>query len=69
MVEYEGVDKLKRQRVNKNTRAGKNGKCIQCLDCGHKVVVYHFSWSASMCGATAGGCGRMNEKYDWLVVG
>ncbi|GAH93746.1 unnamed protein product [marine sediment metagenome] len=56
-------------RVNKNTRAGKNGKCIQCPECGHKVIVYHFSWGASMCGWKAGGCDTMVEKLDWLVIG
>jgi hypothetical protein len=56
-------------KVNGNTRAGKHGKCIQCPYCGHKVIVYHFSWSASMCGIMAGGCDTAVEKNDWLVVG
>jgi|TARA_R110000751_G_scaffold144778_1_gene248373 ribosomal protein S27E len=60
---------VKQQRVNKNTRAGKNGKCIQCPDCGHKAIVYHFAWGASTCGWQAGGCDRIVEKNDWLVVG
>jgi len=56
-------------KVNGNTRAGKHGKCIQCPYCGHKVIVYHFAWTASMCGLMAGGCDTAVEKNNWLVVG
>ena len=56
--------------VNKRTRAGKNGKCIQCPHCGYKVIVYHFAWSASVCGSWgSSGCDRMIEKNEWLVIG
>jgi len=59
--------------VNKNTRAGRNGKCLACPHCGHKVIVYHFSWCASSCATRQGvdwiGCGEMIEKNDWLVIG
>ena len=60
--------------VNKNTRAGKNGKCLACPHCGHKVIVFHFAWCASSCATRAyadvwDGCGEMIEKNDWLVVG
>ena len=57
--------------VNKNTRAGRNGKCIQCPHCGYKVIVYHFAWSASVCGSRVGsfGCDRAVEKNEWVVVG
>lgn len=57
-------------KVNKNTRAGKNGKCIQCPTCGHKLIVYHFAWCASSCWTKhAGGCGKMVDKGEWLVIG
>jgi len=60
--------------VNKNTRAGKNGKCLACPNCGHKVIVYHFAWCAASCATRAyadvwDGCGEMVEKNDWLVIG
>jgi hypothetical protein len=57
--------------VNRYTRAGKNGKDIQCPYCNHVKRVYHFSWGASTCGPSnhsLGGCGVMVEKNDWLVV-
>ena len=58
-------------RVNRYTRAGKNGKNIQCPYCNHIIKVYHFSWSASICGTSNHsplGCGMMVEKNDWLVI-
>ena len=57
------------KKVNRYTRAGKNGKCIACPNCGRKSVVYHFAWCASECTFQLGGCGLMIEKNDWLVVG
>jgi len=54
--------------VNKNTRAGKNGKCLACPQCGHKQVVYHFAWFSMCCGWKSGGCAEQIEKNDWLVI-
>ena len=65
-------------KVNKNTRAGKNGTCLACPKCGRKVIVYRFVWPASPCGERQGdayhgfswvGCGEIIEKNDWLVIG
>jgi len=53
--------------VNKNTRAGKNGKCLACPQCGHKQVVYHFAWFSMCCGWKC--CAEQIEKNDWLVIG
>jgi len=55
-------------KVNKNTRAGRNGKCLACPHCGHKVIVYHFAWCGMMC--VSGVCWEQEvEKNDWLVIG
>jgi len=59
---------MKREKVNKNTRSGKNGKCLECPICGHKIIVYHFAWGACRCGCRNGGCYSMVEKLDWLVI-
>ena len=56
-------------KVNKNTRAGTNGKCLACPQCGHKQVVYHFAWFSIACGWKSGGCAEQIEKNDWLVIG
>ena len=56
-------------KVNRYTKAGKNGKCIACPKCGMKTIVYHFSWCASQCSPKFGGCGSMIEKNDWEVIG
>lgn len=51
-------------KVNKRTRAGRNGKAIKCPNCGHVSWVYHFSW----CGLTCQGCDTMVDKQDWWVA-
>ena len=51
------------KKVNKNTRASKNGKHIYCPECNKPTKVYHFSWSALTCSE----CDAMIEKYDWLL--
>ena len=49
-------------KVDKHTRAGKNGKVIVC-PCGENSIrVYHFAWSAVMCP-----CGKMIEKEHWEI--
>jgi len=49
--------------VNKNTRAGKDGKKIICPQCDKSATVYHFSWSALECN----GCHSDIEKNAWIV--
>lgn len=51
------------KKVNKYTRATKNGKVIYCPECNKHTKVYHFSWSALTCGS----CGQMIDKSDWLL--
>jgi ribosomal protein S27E len=50
-------------KVNKNTRAGKNGKVIQCPNCKQKTKVHHFSWSAIQCEK----CKKMVDKEKWNI--
>ena len=50
--------------VNKNTRAGYNGKWIRCPECQQTTKVYHFSWSALVCMC----CRESIEKTDWRLV-
>ena len=50
--------------VNRYTRAGGNGKDIECCECGHRVTVYHFAWSALTCQE----CDEHIEKEDWYDV-
>ena len=52
-----------KSKVGKYTKAGKKGKIIECPECGHHSLSYHFSWSASSCQ----GCARMIEKTDYLL--
>jgi ribosomal protein S27E len=47
------------KKVNKYTRAGKEGRTIYCPECNAPNKVYHFSWSAITCG----GCQQMIGKY------
>jgi ribosomal protein S27E len=51
------------KKVNKHTRAGKNGKRIFCPECNKPTKVYHFSWSAITCSS----CSQMINKLDWLL--
>jgi hypothetical protein len=50
------------KKVNKNTRAGKNGKIIQYPYCKTPTTVYHFSW----CAITCSGCNKMVDKAEWF---
>lgn len=49
-------------KVDKHTRAGKNGKVIVCPCGDNSRRVYHFAWGALTCP-----CGKMIEKEDWRV--
>ena len=51
-------------KVNKNTRAGTEGKDIFCPHCHTLSRVYHFSWSAFTCNH----CSTDVNKEDWLVT-
>jgi len=47
------------KKVDKYTRAGREGRTIYCPECNAPNKVYHFSWSALTCG----GCQQMIDKY------
>jgi uncharacterized CHY-type Zn-finger protein len=49
--------------VNKNTRAGRNGKEIICPLCKASITVHHFAWSALICDS----CDAAVQKSDWLI--
>ena len=49
--------------VDRNTRAGVDGKQIICPLCDKSSTVYHFSWSALECG----GCHSMVEKNARII--
>ena len=51
-------------KVNKHTRAGKDGKIIVCPECNKVTTVYHFSWSALGCQE----CGAIVEKNQWRLL-
>ena len=51
------------KQVNRYTRAGKNGKIIECPKCKHWSPVYHFSWSALACQL----CEESINKEDWII--
>ena len=48
-------------KVNRYTRAGKDGKFIICPMCDMVETVYHFSWSALSCQH----CDCMINKTAW----
>ena len=50
-------------KVNRYTRAGKNGKQLKCPKCQSVRTIYHFNWS----GLTCPECKESIDKYDWLV--
>jgi len=49
--------------IKKTSRTGRYGRDIKCPHCGTVKKVYHFAWSAVGCQ----GCGKMVEKYDFLM--
>jgi hypothetical protein len=51
------------KKVNKNTRAGQNGKELICPNCGKRQKVYHFAFIACTCQK----CKQLVNKYDWLL--
>ena len=52
------------KHVNRYTRAGNNGKTIECPKCHNHVHVFHFSWSAIGCAI----CGESVNKEDWIIT-
>ena len=53
------------KKVDRYTRAGRNGKFIICPECNQGAFVFHFSWSALTCQH----CDTMIEKNQWKVTG
>jgi len=51
-------------KISRYTRAGVNGKAIQCPICGHNSIVYHFDWRAMTCL----GCKKLVDKEDFLLL-
>jgi len=51
-------------KVTGHTRAGKDGKCLDCPHCGDTLRVYHFDWFALQCQ----GCKAPVEKQNWLIA-
>ena len=51
-------------KVDRYTRAGRNGKAICCPKCKGIVRVYHFSWSAISCLH----CKQSVDKSQWSIV-
>jgi len=51
-------------KVNRYTRASKDGRYIVCPHCTGAIRVYHFAWSALGCMY----CNEMVEKDQWEVV-
>ena len=49
--------------VTRYTRAGYNGKQLQCPKCQSVRTIYHFNWS----GLTCPECKESIDKSDWLV--
>ena len=52
-------------KVNRYTRAGKNGKFIICPICEQGGYVFHFAWSALQCQH----CDSLITKRHWKVTG
>ena len=52
------------KKVDRYTRAGRDGKHIQCPYCENQAVVYHFAWSALTCIK----CESSVNKPDWGVL-
>ena len=52
------------KKVNRYTRAGKQGKEITCPKCNQSYPVYHFAWSALVCL----GCKQTIQKEEYLLA-
>lgn len=50
--------------VTKQTRAGKEGKLLECPECLDYTRVFHFSWTAIVCSD----CGEAIYKTDWIIA-
>jgi len=51
------------KKVNRHTRAGRNGKVVQCPKCGSLQTLYGFSF----CAITCTDCEQMVDKYDLII--
>ena len=54
-------NKSKPNLVDKHTRAGSQGKLIQCPHCLTDTKVYHFSWVSIVCD----NCDTVVKKKYW----
>ena len=50
--------------VTRYTRAGRDGKVIQCPHGPHHFPVWNFAWSAIRCDS----CRTDVAKYDWILL-
>lgn len=41
-----------------------HGTTISCPDCTDRTIVYHFKWTAIVCGY----CGEEADKDKWKIV-
>lgn len=53
--------RLKKNTVDKHTRASMTGKLIQCPFCLKETRVYHFAWTSILCEH----CERPVKKFLW----
>ena len=49
--------------ITRYTRAGRNGKKLQCPKCQSVRTIYHFNFTGLVCPD----CKESIDKYDWRV--
>ena len=49
--------------ITRYTRAGRNGKKLQCPKCQSIRTIYHFNFTGLVCPD----CKESVDKYDWSV--
>ena len=54
----------KYKKVDRNTRAGNDGRLIRCPYCNKETTVYHFAWSGIKCQ----NCKKMVDKNEWKTL-
>ena len=54
----------KYKKVDRDTRAGYDGRLIRCPYCKNETKVYHFAWSGIECQS----CKRMVDKNEWKTL-
>jgi len=58
------MNNQEQKKVNRYTRAGKDGKYIICPHCKGALRVYNFAWSTLGCMY----CKESVEKSNWSMV-